>query len=87
MLARRSTLAPMKTPKELPHPDAATHTSARFIDETELRNSVPVSRKTLFGWRRDGKIPFVRVAGGRRVLYHLPSVERALLKMQRGAGD
>mgnify|MGYP000633943358 CR=1 FL=1 len=55
-----------------------------FIDEKELLARLPVSRRTLWQWREDGKIPCVRVPGGRRVIYHLPSVEAALLRLQKG---
>jgi len=54
-----------------------------FIDEKELLRRLPVSRRTLFSWRTTGKIPSVRL-GGRRVLFHWPSVEAALLRMQKG---
>ena len=54
-----------------------------FIDETELLRRIPVSRRTLFGYRESGKLPFVRVSG-RRLLFHWPSVEAALLRGQRG---
>jgi predicted DNA-binding transcriptional regulator AlpA len=54
-----------------------------FIDEKELLNRIPVSRRTLFSWRATGKIPSVHL-GGRRVLFHWPSVEAALLRMQKG---
>jgi excisionase family DNA binding protein len=54
-----------------------------FIDEKELLKRLPVSRRTLFSWRTSGKIPFVRL-GGRRVLFHWPSVEAAMLRMQTG---
>lgn len=57
-----------------------------FIDELELLQRLPVSRRTLFTWRYSGKIPFVNL-GGRRNLYHWPSVEAALLRMQRGGGQ
>src|SRR5258708_16242222 len=46
-----------------------------FIDEKELLTRLPVSRRTLWQWREDGKIPCVRLPGGRRVLFHWPSVE------------
>ncbi|HTX21574.1 MAG TPA: hypothetical protein VMD27_06935 [Candidatus Aquilonibacter sp.] len=62
------------------------HSSARepdFINEKELLKRLPVSRRTLFSWRTTGKIPFVRL-GGRRVLFHWPSIEAALLRMQKG---
>jgi predicted site-specific integrase-resolvase len=56
---------------------------AEFIDEKELLKRLPVSRRTLFTWRYSGKLPFVNL-GGRRNLYHWPSVEAALLRQQRG---
>jgi hypothetical protein len=37
----------------------------------------------LFNWRTTGKIPCVRL-GGRRILFHWPSVEAALLRHQHG---
>jgi len=54
-----------------------------FIDEKTLLKRLPVSRRTLFSWRTTGKIPFVRL-GGRRILFHWPSIEAALLRMQTG---
>ena len=54
-----------------------------FIDEKQLLARLPVSRRTLFSWRMTGKIPSVRL-GGRRILFHWPSVESALLRCQRG---
>jgi predicted DNA-binding transcriptional regulator AlpA len=56
-----------------------------FIDENQLLARLPVSRRTLFNWRTSGKIPCVRL-GGRRILFHWPSVEAALLRHQRGGG-
>lgn len=55
-----------------------------FIDEKEMLRRLPVSRRTLFGWRESGKIPCVRLPGSRRVIFHWPSVQGALLRMQRG---
>jgi predicted site-specific integrase-resolvase len=54
---------------------------AGFIDEKQLLKRLPVSRRTLFNWRATGKIPCVRL-GGRRILFHWPSVEQALLRHQ-----
>jgi predicted site-specific integrase-resolvase len=54
-----------------------------FIDEKQLLARLPVSRRTLFSWRTSGKIPYVQL-GGRRILFHWPSVEAALLRYQRG---
>jgi predicted DNA-binding transcriptional regulator AlpA len=54
-----------------------------FLAEKELLKRLPISRRTLFDWRTSGKIPCVRL-GGRRILFHWPSVEAALLRQQRG---
>jgi hypothetical protein len=53
-----------------------------FIDELECLRRVHLSRRTWFSWRRAGKVPSIKL--GRRTLYHWPSVEAALLRMQRG---
>ncbi len=54
-----------------------------FIGEKELLKRLPVSRRTLFSWRTTGKIPSVRL-GGRRILFHWPSIQAALLRRQKG---
>ena len=54
---------------------------ANFIDQKQLLARLPISRRTLFNWRTSGKIPYVR-PGGRRILFHWPSVEAALLRHQ-----
>jgi len=56
---------------------------AGFIDQKQLLARLPVSRRTLFSWRVSGKIPHVKI--GRRILFHWPSCEAALLRYQRGA--
>jgi hypothetical protein len=53
-----------------------------FLDEKQILTRLPVSRRTLFNWRASGKIPHVKI--GRRNLFHWPSVESALLRLQRG---
>lgn len=55
---------------------------ARFIDTRELQRRVAMSRRALYDWRISGKLPFVRV-GKRRLLFHWPSVEAALLRFQK----
>ena len=57
--------------------------AAGFIDQKQLLAWLPISRRTLFNWRTSGKIPCVRL-GGRRILFHWPSVEAALLRYQHG---
>jgi predicted DNA-binding transcriptional regulator AlpA len=56
---------------------------AGFINQKQLLARLPISRRTLFNWRTTGKIPCVRL-GGRRILFHWPSVEAALLRHQQG---
>ena len=55
-----------------------------FIDFTELSRHVPLCERSLREAIRRGKIPSVRLPGARRIIFHLESVELALLRMQRG---
>jgi hypothetical protein len=57
-----------------------------FLDTRGLRQRVPVSKGTIEAWRKSGLIPFVKIEEGPRgrVLFHWPSVEAALVRMQRG---
>jgi hypothetical protein len=63
---------------------SAAPTPTGLIDEPEILKRVPVSRRTWGNWKAKGIVPFIRI--GRRCLYHWPSVEAALLRLQRG-GD
>jgi hypothetical protein len=56
-----------------------------FIDESQLQRLLPLSRRTLANHRKSGKLPFVRL--GRRNLYHFPSVEATLLRLQQGVSQ
>lgn len=56
-----------------------------FIGEHDVLQKVPVSRKTWSNWKNKGYVPFIRQPGSRRVLYHWPSVESALLRLQKPA--
>ena len=53
-----------------------------FLTTEELLAKLPVCRKTLFSYCAKGKLPSVKL--GRRVLFHWPSVQAALLRQQRG---
>src|SRR5688572_15842094 len=55
-----------------------------FIFETELLRRVPISRRTSNTWRGTGILPFIQPPGSRRVIYHWPSVQAALLRIQKG---
>lgn len=57
-----------------------------FWDERELLRHLPICRRTAFNWIKQGKLPVIVI--GRRKIYHGPSVEAALLRLQRGGnGD
>lgn len=53
-----------------------------FLDEHAVLKRIPVSRKTLYNWRLTGKVPFIKI--GKRNLFFWPSVQGALLRMQKG---
>ena len=53
-----------------------------FLDEKELLARIPICRRTCYTWIQQGKLPCVRV--NRRKIFHWPSVEAALLRLQRG---
>lgn len=65
----------MKQITELPNED-------RFLEEHEILDRIPISRRTLSNWKKDGKIPYVKIV--KRVLYHWPSVSEALLRQSKG---
>jgi hypothetical protein len=54
-----------------------------FLTVAELQKKIPVSRRTIFSWRKAGWLPSVQ-AGGAKILFHWKSVENALLRQQRG---
>jgi hypothetical protein len=53
-----------------------------FLDEKQILELVPVCRRTWWGWKSKGIIPYIKI--GRKCLYDLESVRRALLRLQRG---
>jgi len=61
--------------------DRAPSSAAGFLNQKQLLARLPISRRTLFNWRMTGKIPCVRL-DRRRLLFHWPSVEAALLRHQ-----
>lgn len=60
----------------------APATPSTFIDTKQLLRQVPFCRRTLKELRDQGLIPWIKAGG--RVLFHWPSVEAALLRIQRG---
>jgi hypothetical protein len=56
-----------------------------FLTVAELQKKIPVSRRTIFAWRKQGWLPSVQT--GTKILFHWPSVENALLRQQRGGAQ
>jgi hypothetical protein len=69
-----------KTIKETPSNDLPLG----FTDFDGLRAAVPLSERTLRSEIKKGRLPAIRMPGGRRLLFHLPSIEKSLLRFQRG---
>lgn len=57
-----------------------------FLSFEQILPRLPVGARLAREWTRTGIIPSIRLPGSRRVLFHWPSVESALLRRQRG-GD
>ncbi|NLH74524.1 MAG: helix-turn-helix domain-containing protein [Verrucomicrobia bacterium] len=58
-----------------------TTSENRLLSENELLSRLPISRRTLYALRREGRLPFIKLT--RRVLYDWESVRGALLSNQR----
>ncbi|MGA3143131.1 MAG: helix-turn-helix domain-containing protein [Verrucomicrobiota bacterium] len=71
---------PQHTPgNDLPHGDR------QFLTNSQLQEILPLSRRSIFEWRRKGILPSIQV--GSKILYHRESVIAALLRQQRGGGE
>jgi hypothetical protein len=53
-----------------------------FLTTSQLQKILPLSRRTIFEWRKKEIIPSIQV--GSKILFHGPSVEAALLRRQQG---
>jgi hypothetical protein len=62
-------------------PESSESGNPDFISEKELLKRVPACRRTIINWRQKEIIPFICL-GRKKVIYHWPSVEAALLKLQ-----
>ena len=85
-------------PNHIPHTNPATLGTAQevaaeplaadianrdFLTTKELlKTRLPVTRRTLFAWRKAGWLPAVDTGGG-KLLFHWPSVSAALLRHQK----
>jgi excisionase family DNA binding protein len=68
---------------QLKSPETLSRDEFLFVTSQQLAARLQVSIGTLRNWRESGKLPFI-VTPGRSVRFHLPSVEQALLRAQRG---
>ena len=57
---------------------------AGFLDFVGLLLAVPLGERTLRTEIKKGHIPAIKMPGGRRLLFHWPSVEKALIRYQKG---
>jgi hypothetical protein len=55
-----------------------------MVDTAGLMQHLPLCRRSIFMLRKQGKLPYIKL--GAKVLFHLPSVQEALLRMQRNGG-
>jgi hypothetical protein len=59
--------------------------SADFITSKEMLRRYPFGcRKSLYNHCKAGTIPSIVLKGGRRRYFHIPSVDAALLRFQKG---
>ena len=54
----------------------------QFLTNAQLQEILPLSRRSIFEWRRKGILPAIQV--GSKILYHRESVIAALLRRQNG---
>jgi hypothetical protein len=64
---------------DLPHGDR------QFLTNSQLQEILPLSRRSIFEWRRKGILPSIQV--GSKILYHRESVIAALLRQQHGGTE
>lgn len=74
-------LAVKSQPQHVPGDDLP-HGDRQFLTNSQLQEILPLSRRSIFEWRRKGILPSIRV--GSKILYHRESVIAALLRRQNG---
>jgi hypothetical protein len=61
------------------------HDDRQFLTNSQLQEILPLSRRSIFEWRRKGILPSIQV--GSKILYHRESVIAALLRQQHGGTE
>ena len=74
-------LAAKSQPQHTPG-DNLPHGDRQFLTNSQLQEILPLSRRSIFEWRRKGILPSIQV--GSKILYHRESVIAALLRRQDG---
>jgi len=69
--------------KDLTFQGAGQQFESALLNKDQMCRVLQVCPATLNNRMRDGSIPFIKL--GSRTLFHLPSVEAALLRKQRAA--
>lgn len=85
-IAKKTASLPVAT---IPQQDNATQPTASevkpgFLDFPGLCDRVPLGERTLREHIAEGRIPHIRLPGGRRLLFHWPTVQAALLRFEKG---
>jgi predicted site-specific integrase-resolvase len=57
-----------------------------FITERELLEKLPITRRTLYAWRKRGIIPFIRKPGGKGLIYNWHRVQETLGRLEQNRG-
>jgi hypothetical protein len=78
---RNAKLATQSQPQHTPGNDLP-HGDRQFLTNSQLQEILPLSRRSIFEWRRKGILPSIQV--GSKILYHRESVIAALLRRQDG---
>jgi hypothetical protein len=75
----KETKSGAETNNELEQP--ATSPQGDFSTKKELKTTLHISTTTLTAYMNQGKIPYIKI--GRRVIFHMPTVTAALLRLQK----
>lgn len=71
------------TPRPLPTTgNDLPHRDREFLTNRQLQDILPLSRRSIYEWRRKGILPSIQV--GSKILWHRESVIAALLRQQKG---
>ena len=81
---RNAKLADKSQPQHTPGNDLP-HGDRQFLTNSQLQEILPLSRRSIFEWRRKGILPSIQV--GSKILYHRESVIAALLRQQHGGTE